>query len=144
MEKYIQRLLNEWRTYGKIIISVDYDSTLKHWPTIDNHEDIKRVIETLQVAKETGAYIVIFTASDIEKFEEIQKYCEEIHLPIDAINRNPIPLPYGNHGKIYYNINLCDRSGLTQSLDILERAMYTIREEQAGLTKGETARPYTT
>jgi len=138
-DKYTQRLINEWRQYGKIIISVDYDSTISYWPTIDNREDIDRAIRLLQIARETGAYITIFTASDIDKFEEIQTHCDKIKLPIDSINKNAIPLPYGNHGKIYYNINLCDRSGLTQALDMLETAIYVIRGERAvKLTEGES------
>lgn len=139
MNKYTERLVKEWRQYGKIIISVDYDSTLCYWPTIDNQEDIDRVITLLQVARETGAYITIFTASDSNKFEEIQNHCDKINLPIDSINTNAIPLPYGNHGKIYYNINLCDRSGLIEALNTLEEAMYIIRGEKANkLTEGET------
>lgn len=137
--KYTKRLIHEWRTYGKIIISVDYDSTLCYWPTIDNQEDIDKTIALLQVAKETGAYITVFTASDSDKFQEIQEHCEKIKLPIDSINVNAIPLPYGNHGKIYYNINLCDRSGLKEALQTLSDAMYVIRGEKAvKLTEGET------
>lgn len=127
MEKYINRLLSEWIQHGKIIISVDYDSTVFPYPTIDNLSDIKRTVDLVKLAHDTGAYIVIFTASNIDRYEEIQKYCEEIGLPIDAINKNPIDLPYGNNGKIYYNINLCDRSGLNESLDILEQTMYKYR-----------------
>lgn len=139
MDKYTERLVKEWRQYGKIIISVDYDSTLCYWPTINNQGDISRVIKLLQLAHETGAYITVFTASDVDKFSEIQKHCEQIKVPIDSINTNAIPLPYGNHGKIYYNINLCDRSGLIEALNMLEDAMYIIRGDKANqLTKGES------
>ena len=126
MNKYIQRLLEEWIQHGKIIISVDYDDTIYPWK-MGNEDDIQRTIQLVRVAKETGAYVVIFTASNPDRYEEIQDHCETIKLPIDAINRNPIDLPYGKNGKIYYNINLCDRSGLTQALDILETAMYQYR-----------------
>ena len=139
MNKYIDRLYNEWKQHGKIIISVDYDDTIFPWG-LGNKEDIDRTIKLVQIAHETGAYIVIFTASAPERHEEIQKHCESIRLPIDSINVNPIELPYGKNGKIYYNINLCDRSGLTQALDILESAMYKIRGEKASnLTLGEQA-----
>jgi hypothetical protein len=127
--KYAKRLLEEWKTHGKIILSIDYDDTLLHWK-LDNKDDINRTIKLAQLAKETGAYIVIFTASDPERHAEIQKYCEEIKLPIDSINSNPIPLPYGKNGKIYYNLNLCDRSGLNEALDILEWCMYQMRSYQ--------------
>ena len=127
MDKYTARLLEEWKQHGKIIISVDYDDTLYPWRKDFNKEDIERTIKLVQQARYTGAYIVIFTASDSDRYDEISKYCESIKLPIDSINKNAINLPYGNNGKIYYNINLCDRSGLTQALDILESALYQYR-----------------
>lgn len=140
-DKYVDRLVQEWRTHGKIIVSVDFDSTLYPYPTIDNQADIERTINLVQLAYATGAYIVIFTASAPDRHEEIQAYCEKIKVPINAINENPIALPYGNHGKIYYNINLCDRSGLTEALDTLEAAMYTIRgDKMSNQIIGETAK----
>lgn len=138
MNKYVERLYREWQQHGKIIISVDYDDTIFPWG-LNNKEDMERTIKLVQLAHQTGAYIVIFTASDPSRHEEIQKHCESIRLPIDSINVNPIELPYGKNGKIYYNINLCDRSGLTQALDILEEAMYKIRGDQMkNLTLGES------
>lgn len=133
MNKYSERLLEEWKQHGKIIISVDYDDTLFPWRKDFNGDDINRTIQLVQQAHHTGAYIVVFTASDPDRYEEIQKHCEEIKLPINAINKNAIPLPYGNNGKIYYNINLCDRSGLVEALNILEEAMYAYRGYQQTL-----------
>ncbi len=133
MNKYSERLLEEWKQHGKIIISVDYDDTLYPWRKDFNSDDIQRTIKLVQQAHNTGAYIVIFTASDTDRYEEIQKHCESIKLPINAINKNAIPLPYGNNGKIYYNINLCDRSGLNEALNILEEAMYAYRGYQQTL-----------
>lgn len=130
MNKYVERLVREWKKERKIIISVDYDSTISYWPSIENQEDIERAIKLIQLAYAIGAYITIFTASDIEKFEEIQSHCEKIKIPVHSINSNPISLPYGNHGKIYYNINLCDRSGLREALDILDQAIDIMQEEK--------------
>ena len=129
IEKYINRLFEEWKLHGKIIISADWDDTIEYWG-LNNQDDVERTIKLLQEAHHTGAYIVIFTASDISRYEEIQKHCEELKIPISAINKNPIDLPYGNNGKIYANIFLDDRSGLTQALDILEEGMYRYRGHQ--------------
>lgn len=140
MDKYTKRLLDEWRKYGKIIIAVDYDSTISYWPSIDNKEDIERVIKTLQVADNTGAYIVIFTACKSDRHLDIQKHCESFNLNISGINTSPIDLPYGNTSKIYANIFLDDRAGLLQALDSLELAMYTIRgEKHSKLSEGGVA-----
>ena len=139
MNIYAARLLKEWQQHGKVIISVDYDSTISYWPSIENKSDIERTIKLLKLAFNTGAYIVIFTCSHVDRYEEIQKHCDELQLPINAINKNPLEMPYGNHGKIYYNINLCDRSGLREALDILEVAMYSYLGSKQNKNIGDVA-----
>jgi len=122
---YLERLLEEWEQHGKIIIACDYDDTISPWKLKGFNP--QRVIETLKVAKQTGAYIVIFTACNEARYPEIFEYCQSQGLTIDGINKTPIDLPYGNDRKIYANIFLDDRAGLNESLNILEMAMYTIR-----------------
>lgn len=122
---YLERLEEEWKLHGKIIIACDFDDTISPWKL--KGFDPKRTIEVLKIAKQTGAYIVIFTACNIERYDEIRKYCSDAGLEIDAINETPIDLPYGKNGKIYANIFIDDRAGLNESLNILEMAMYRIR-----------------
>lgn len=40
LKKYVDRLYAEWTQHGKIVLSVDYDSTLFPYHTIDNQDDI--------------------------------------------------------------------------------------------------------
>jgi thiol-disulfide isomerase/thioredoxin len=122
---YLDRLVKEWTEHGKIIIAVDFDDTISPWKMTDF--DFSKVIDILIKAKQTGAYIVIFSACSPERFDEIRNYCSSKGLEIDSINENPIPLPYGQHRKIYANIFIDDRAGLNESLNILEFAMYKIR-----------------
>jgi len=126
---YVDRLESEWDLHGKIIIGVDYDDTISPWK-MDNF-DFDRVIKILKVAKETGAYIVIFTACSSDRDNEILAYCTSKGLEIDRINENPIDLQYGNTKKIYANIFIDDRGGILESLDILELAMYRVRGKRA-------------
>jgi hydroxymethylpyrimidine pyrophosphatase-like HAD family hydrolase len=129
MCKYSNRLYKEWIAYGKIILSVDFDDTLYPWGLLQNDKDRAKTIKLVKKAKGIGAYIVIFTASDKERYNEIIKYCKALGIDIDTINQNPIDLPFGNNGgKIFYNHNLCDRSGLTESLRILKKAMKRYRK----------------
>jgi hypothetical protein len=124
MNKYVERLTKEWIQHKKIVIAIDYDSTVFPWHTIDNKEDMNRAISILKKASEIGAFLVINTCSDHARYKEITEYCNSIELSIDGINTNPIELPYGKSGKIYANIYLDDRAGLLEALDILEKAMY--------------------
>jgi hypothetical protein len=122
---YLERLEQEWEQHGKIIIACDYDDTISPWKM--KGFDPKRILEVLKFAKQTGAYVVIFTSCNEERYEEITEYCRSNGLEIDAINKTPIDLPYGNNSKIYANIFIDDRAGLNESLNILEFAMYRIR-----------------
>ena len=135
VKKYIDRLIQEWTQHGKIIIGVDFDDTISPWKMNDN-DTYNRVIDLLKIAKQTGAYIVIFSACDENRYDDIKKYCKESGLDIDAINKNPIDLPYGRNNKIYANIFIDDRAGLNESLTILETAMYNVRGMQHGLNEG--------
>lgn len=123
--RYSIRLLKEWEEHKKIIIGVDYDDTIFPWK-FTSQEDCDKVIEELIRCKNTGAYITIFTCSNVDRFDEIREYCKSKGLKIDSINENPISLPYGNVNKIYANIFIDDRAGLTESLLILTtaRTMY--------------------
>ncbi len=126
MNKYVKRLSREWLEHNKIVIAVDYDSTIFPWHTIDNQEDMSKVIETLKKAYSLGAFIVLNTCSVPERYDEMKEYCSSIGLSIDGINTNPIDLPFGNHGKVYANIYIDDRAGLNEALDILNTTMYNI------------------
>lgn len=122
---YVERLEREWNEHGRIILAVDYDSTISYWKTIENQKDIEKVIELVNKAQEVGCYVVIHTACDPSRYDEITKYCKSVGIKVNSINENPIDVPYGGkQSKIFYNHQLCDRSGLCESMYILETAMY--------------------
>lgn len=133
MNKYIKRLYQEWKQYGKIVIAVDYDDTISPWG-FKSEEDLieqDKVVQILRTAKETGAYITIWSACNPDRYDEIKSYCASKKLEIDTININPIDLPYGKDKKIYANIFIDDRAGINEALDNLTTVMYKIRGEQA-------------
>ena len=122
----VTRLTEEWRKYGKIIIALDYDDTI-----FDFHGkgfEYNGVIETVKRAVAKGAYVCIFTGSPPEKYDAIRARCAALDIPIANINQNAFPMPFGNHGKIYYNILLDDRTGLGQSLEILSKTLENMNQ----------------
>lgn len=114
------RLRREYIKHGRLIVAADFDSTISPWPPEENSSHDK-IIDLLKICANLDFYIVVFTASAPERYPEIEKYCQEIELGIDSINKNPIPLKFGNHGKIYYNILLDDRAGLLSAYNTLKR-----------------------
>ncbi len=132
MNKYQKRLYQEWLQHGKVIIAFDFDDTVSPWgfKTSEDLQQFDRIIQLLRVAKETGAYLVVFTSCNEDRYPEIMEYCKSKGLIVDSINKTPLDLPYGKTGKIYANIFLDDRAGLNEALETLELVMYTIRGER--------------
>lgn len=128
--QYIERLYKEWIEHGKIVVGVDFDDTTSPWK-IANQEQCDWVIGCLKKVVYTGAYIVIHTSCNPDRYEEIRRYFDSKGLKIDSINQNPIDLPYGNgdRAKPQCNIYLDDRAGLEQALNILMAAMYRKRAD---------------
>lgn len=126
----VNRLLDDWKQYGRVIIAVDYDDTISPWK-MHRWDDIALlgITRLLKAAQHTGAYIVCFTACNKDRYPEIEETFKTLGIRLDAINRNPISLPYGEDegSKIFYNILLDDRAGLVESLKILETALYQYR-----------------
>ena len=129
----VDRLYKEWCKHGKILISVDFDDTVYDFHSAGN--DHLRVINILEECQKLGFYITVFTASKPDRFDFIREFMSNIGIQIHSINENPIPLHYGNNGKVYYNILLDDKAGLGQALDILETTVKIIQKNlQLSLT----------
>ena len=112
-----ERLMQEYKKHKKLIIAVDFDDTIFDFHGHGNKHGT--VISLLKRAQNLGFYLVIFTASAPERYDLIRQYCESVGLKIASINQNPIPMIYGNHGKIYFNILLDDRAGLESAFESL-------------------------
>ncbi len=123
--KYVIRLRQEWEQHEKIIIACDFDDTISPWKF--SKEDVVDTINVIKDAQQTGAYVVIFTACDTSRYDEIKNYCINIGINVDSINQNPINMPYGNNGKVYANIFLDDRAGLDEAKEILKTCIWLQR-----------------
>lgn len=125
-ENCVERLYREYKKHPRLIICADFDDSIYPW-SLSKDTDFSRIFQLLRRAKnEHNFYIVLWTASAPERFDMMRKYCAENNLIIDSINENPIPLPFGNHKKIYYNLLLDDRAGLFGAVEILEELLRKI------------------
>ncbi len=132
--RYAKRLIEDWWMHGKVIIAVEYYDTLRSFK-FNNQAECDKVIHVLKVAKEVGAYVVVFTNGDEHIHQEITTFCKSKGLDIDAINSNPIEMPYSNKNKVSYNWLLDVKSALTESLEILEFACYSVRSAKHPVTE---------
>ncbi len=124
----MERLYNDYLKYGKLLVAVDFDDTVFDYH--DQGTDHTLVIELLQECAELGFYITIFSASPPHRHDLMREHFAKYNIPVHAINKNPIDLPFGNEGKIFYNIFLDDRAGLYSAYIILRGTVDKIKLEK--------------
>ena len=122
----INRIVEEWRKYKKIVIAYDFDDTV-----YDFHKKGRTyndVIKLLQRCKKVGAFFVVFTACGKDEEEKIKLYLDENEIPYDKINENLDFIKFTGR-KVYYNIMLCDRAGLQSAYECLLESVEQIEKE---------------
>lgn len=132
----IERLYAQYLRNPRLIIAVDFDDTLFDFHKTD--ATYPEVIRLLKRCNELDFYVVVFTSSANARHSEIRAYIDSLGIKIAGINTNPIPLPYGNEGKIFFNLLIDDRAGLGQACEILKKTLARIRRRQKALS---TMRP---
>lgn len=127
-QNVIDRLVREWKQYNSLVIAYDYDNTV-----YDYHkkgETYEDVIGLLRECKKFGSHLVVFTANDEDKYSPIIEYLKANKIPFDAINESPSFVPVQSSKKIYFNILLDDRAGLSSSYYCLKEALEIMKKER--------------
>jgi hypothetical protein len=123
----VNRLVKEWQEHGKLIVAYDFDNTV-----FDYHgegHDYTRVVNLIRECKKLGAYLIVFTAAEEERHEQLARFLKDEDIPFDSINENMPGLPFKGR-KIYYNILLDDRAGLESACYALQDAVDIMKDER--------------
>jgi hypothetical protein len=73
---------------------------------------------------------VLWTAAVPERYKDMEQHMIDLGIGPDSINKNPINLPFGNNGKIYYNILIDDRAGLYAAYQTLSLVISRIKNQK--------------
>ncbi len=122
-QQCIDRLLSEFQTHGSIIVCYDYDNTVYDYNK--RGDGFPLIINLLRKAKKLGCHLIVFTSCNDDRFPEIKKYLTDNDIPFDAINETPDYIPFRGK-KVYSNILLDDRSGLSAAYRILNEVCETV------------------
>lgn len=135
----ILRLYQEWEKHKKLMIAVDFDDTVFDFH--NRNQEHSMVIEILKKCNDLGFYVTVFTASKPDRYDFIRNYMDKLSVKIHGINENAVQLPYGNNGKIYYNILLDDRAGLGQAYTTLMSVIELVKMANAIENDGSNNTP---
>lgn len=122
-ENVKNRLISEYKKYGKLIIAYDFDYTIHNYRPEDNFT--YDVVMSLLREWRPYAHLIVFSASPEERYPYIKNYLHQHNIPYDAINddvieRNPTR-------KLYYNVFLDDRAGLGETVEVLTEILQQIK-----------------
>jgi len=124
----VNRLVEEHNKYGSLIVAYDFDNTVFDY--YKKGYQYENVINLLRECKKMKFHLTVFTSCNDDRFPEIEKYLKENDIPFDGINETPDFIPFKGR-KVYFNILLDDRAGLSAAFYQLSTVIYSIRGEQA-------------
>lgn len=84
-------------------------------------------MEVLRLAKDIGCVLICWTGNEDTSF--VSEYLKKNNIPFDLINENPKFMQEKNPRKIYANIYLDDRSGLSQAVNDLRQVINYVRNK---------------
>jgi hypothetical protein len=122
------RLFREYKKHKQLIIAVDFDDTVYDYHSQGTNHQM--TLELLKECSDLGFHMVIWTASVPTRYEMMLEFFKMHKINIASINKNPIDLPFGNNGKMYYNILLDDRAGLYSAYLTLKATVKMIYDEK--------------
>lgn len=124
----IERLFEEYEKYGSIIVAYDFDNTV-----FDYHQkgrSFHKVISLLRECAEMKFHLTVFTSCNDDRFPFIREYLSSNEIPFNSINETPDFIPFKGR-KVYFNILLDDRAGLSAAYEQLLTLIYRIKAKKA-------------
>lgn len=113
IEARVSKLLNQYKTHGRLIIGVDFDFTI--YDPINNvvYDDIVDLLKKVQ----TKGHILCSWSANLDE-SLVRKIWQDNGLTIDYYNESPA---FKGNRKPHFNILLDDIVGLNEAILILEK-----------------------
>lgn len=124
---YVQKGVEAWKKYGKLIIGVDFDETILPYNDLEV-KITQQVIYALKEARKLGATIILYTCRDGMLLEEALALCEDEGLHFDQVNPTEKFHPSYSH-KPYFNVLLDDKAGLISAVQTLLEIITNYKNE---------------
>lgn len=127
-EACADRLVNDYKKHGRIVIGYDFDNTI--FDTHNSGGNFSQVIDLLVRATKMGNIMALYTAErDEEHLKWKINYAKSLGIGVDYVNQSP--LLDGATVKPFFNILLDDRAGLESAYNSLRMALDKIDNEKS-------------
>lgn len=125
------RLYNEYKEYGNLIIAFDFDETVY---SEDGPETHAQMIELLQACGKLGFELIVYTCRPENEWDFVKDYLYSNEIPFHGINVESKTTTFPkSKEKIFYNIFFEDRAGLKSAYESMVRCISLILEERGDL-----------
>ncbi len=127
----VARLIREWEKHGALIVACDFDDSIYPFHGTDDTHPL--VTALVRECSDLGWHIVIWTASHPDRYPLMRAHLAAAGIKVAAVNENPpeLKLPFGKWGKIYFNVCLDDRCGLSAAYAQLREVVDHVKWAQA-------------
>lgn len=124
----VNRLLEEYERYGRIIVAYDFDSTVfDYHGKGDTFGNVMKLIRDLK----PYANFIVYTCRPEKQYDEIKEYLDVHDLPYDTINEPIVVLNGEDKGsKLFYSVLLDDRAGLFSVFTALTEVVNILNERK--------------
>ena len=86
-----------------------------------------KVIDLIRECYNLDFYLIVYTCSNKDRYKHIEQYLTKNNIPFNSINENSPDINFA-HGKLYYNILLDDRAGLSSAYESLKECIKYIKQ----------------
>ncbi len=115
----LNQLIDVYEKHGKIIIGVDFDDTV--FPFNKSVANINRCNEVVEILRELKPYSIIclWSVADAQSLVYKEHIMDLYGIKPDHVNDSPLN-KWGESKKVYFNIQLDDKAGLNETIQVLK------------------------
>lgn len=115
----LNQLIEVYEKHGKIIIGVDFDDTV--FPFNKSVANINRCNEVVEIVRDLKPYSIIclWSVADAQSLIYKEHIMDLYGIKPDYVNDSPLN-KWGESKKVYFNIQLDDKAGLNETLQVLK------------------------
>lgn len=116
------KLIKQYNEHGKLLVAVDFDDTVYPFSVPDS--EIQHIRDLVIKLNQQGHEVIVFTCRHEE--EPVKAFYKGAGMKYDYFNDSPVKSEDVGLGKIFFNILLDDKAGLSEAYCTLESVLCTI------------------